>query len=152
MFRGTTTKSWLEEELERERKGISKDETWWAKLWRGVKDIFVKRERDELNGATFVPLDERIIEIPRYDEPNTLRADTVDLINRLVMDGTLTMNEARAAMGLPPVDSDESVILYADDRPVVETTRRPNTSTSRGGVRRRAIQAALTANRLGISR
>lgn len=118
MFRGTTTKSWLEEELERERKGIMEDETWWARLWRGVKDIFVKRELDESFGVTFVPLDDRIIEIPMYDEPNTLRPGNVDLINRLVEDGTLTMNEARAAMGLPPIGEPEDDVIFYDNRAV----------------------------------
>lgn len=118
MFRGTTTKSWLEEELERERKGICVGETWWEKLWRGVKDIFMKRELDEPFGVTFAPLDDRIIEIPMYDEPNALRHDSVDLINRLVQNGELTMNEARAAVGLPPIEEPEDNVIFYDNRAV----------------------------------
>lgn len=131
MFGRTEEKSWLEEELERERKGIVEGETWWEKVWRCVRDIFGKcvREAEEVASAC------------EYDVPwNTGQLKATldwDVHDALYKDGHITLNELRAMQGLPPViGSDEEVILYADNQAVV---------------RQNALFEALALAKLGIS-
>lgn len=116
MFRRTEEKSWLEEELERERKGICVGETWWEKVKRFVADVY----------EIFVgPLRRRIDAV--------IMEKTAKKIEFKYSSGLLTMNQARDLYGLPPViDSDEELILYADNQAVV---------------RQKSIEAALRDSR-----
>ena len=131
MFGRIEEKSWLEEELERERKGICVGETWWEKVWRYVRDIFGKCVRET----------EKIESAYEYDAPwgtGQLKATLDwDAHDALYKDGHITLNELRAMHGLPPViGSDEELILYADNQAVV---------------RQNALIEALALAKLGIS-
>lgn len=101
---GRTEKSWLEEELERERKGIVAGETWWEKIWRQMKEVF----------EIFVgPLRRRV------DAASMAR--TCLQIERKYTSGLYTMNEARELYGLPPVADGfvgGDVIFYADNQEI----------------------------------
>lgn len=120
MLGRTEEKSWLEEELERERKGICVGETWWEKIKRfmeGAYEIFVG------------PLRRRIDAV--------IMERTAKKIEFKYSSGLLTMNQARALYDLPPViDSDEELILYADNQAVV---------------RQNALNAARALAKCGIS-
>lgn len=138
MFGRTEEKSWLEEELERERKGICVGETWWEKICRCVRGVFGKciREAEKIESAYSY---DELIEIPTYEGPNILkpRALDWDAHDALYKDGHITLNELRAMHGLPPViGSDEELIFYADNRAVVSQN---------------ALNEALVAAKYGIS-
>lgn len=120
MFRRTEEKSWLEGELERERKGICVGETWWEKVYRRVRDILGKcvREAEKIESAYSY---DELIEIPTYEGPNILKPRALDFADALYKDGHITPNELRALHGLPPVvGSDEGLILYADNQAIVQ--------------------------------
>lgn len=120
MFGRTEEKSWLEEELERERRGVCVDESRWEKLWRGVKDIFAAGKRKVEETESAYSYDE-LIAIPTYEGPNILKPRALDFADTLFKDGYITMNELRAMHGLPPViGSDEELILYADNQAIVK--------------------------------
>ena len=120
MFGRTEEKSWLEKELERERKGICVGETWWEKICRCVRDILGEcvREAEKIESAYSY---DELIEIPTYEGPNILKPRALDLADALYKDGHITLNELRALHGLPPVvGSDEGLILYADNQAIVQ--------------------------------
>lgn len=109
MFRRTEEKSWLEEELERERKGICVGETWWEKVCRFMRDIFAAGKRKVEKTESAYSYDE-LIATPTLDW---------DAHDALYKDGHITLNELRAMHGLPPVvNSDEELIFY-DNQAVV---------------------------------
>lgn len=135
MFRRTEEKSWLEEEIERERRPW--DETWWEKLCRFVRDIFGKCVREAEKTESAYSYDE-LIAVPAFEWLDTpkIAALNKDAHGALHRNGCITTNEMRAMMGLPPVVYDEDVVFYADNQTVERQNR---------------LNEALIAAKYGIS-